>query len=144
MGNCSGKLFPPFATPFARARLGWHTPLLLVNFALRPRDGIHDRFHQLRPPVNRSPRMPNSSLGAFDLFFLTGLLITAPRVRLSHLVSTPPCRCQTTAPAPSGAPSPSKKPILQPKLLFTAELGFSHLLFCVAPLDTGSPQTTIG
>ena len=35
--HLSGKLFPPFVTPFAQGRPGWHTPPPLIHCALRPR-----------------------------------------------------------------------------------------------------------
>ena len=62
--------------------------------------------------------------------FLTRLLTTAPRLWLSHLliVSTPPSRCQNTAPASTRAELPSTTPLLQRKSRLTGELALSHLL----------------
>ena len=78
----------------------------------------------------RWPALAQALLRSFlpTRIFLTRQLITAPRSWPSHLVLTPPSRCQNKAPASSGAPLPSMTHILPPKSRFTVEPAPMHLL----------------
>ena len=90
---------------------------------------ITDILHEISPapprPLVVSSACPGPPLEV-STFFLTHRLIIAPRFWLSHLVSTPPSRCQNTAAASSGAPLLSMAPLLQQQQ--KAELAFFHVL----------------
>ena len=79
-----------------------------------------DRIHEIYPapshpsaPARACSRSPSE----YSTCFLTRHLATAPRFRLSRLM-TPPSRCQNTAPASSGVPFCSTLP-LSPKSALT-------------------------
>ena len=77
--KCSGKLFIPFATPFAQVRSGWHTPPPPIDFAFRPSPGEFMRFHQRRPALRPWPALAQVLPCSFRPVCLTRLLITVPR-----------------------------------------------------------------
>ena len=91
-------------------------------------DIIHETSPAPPRPLAVARACPSRPRTCFTCFSDAPRLIIAPRFWLSHLVSTPPSRCQNTAPASSGAPLPSMTPLVQPKPRFTAELAFLHPL----------------
>lgn len=126
--NVSEKLFPPSATPYAQVRPGWQTPPRLINYSLRPRVTEFMIFSQRRLALRLWPAHARVLLRSFQPVFLTRRRTTAPTFGLSRLVSTPPSRCQNTAPASSVAPSRSTTLILARRSRITVELTLSHLL----------------
>ena len=90
-----------------------------------------DRIHEIPPAPPRPLALAAPSQvfpWRFRPFRLTRWLIPTPRFWLSHLVSTPPSRCQNTVPASSTTPLLLMTPLRQPTSRFTADLAFLHLL----------------
>ena len=92
-----------------------------------------DRIQEISPAPPRPLAVAIVGPGPpleFSTFFSDAPADHSPEVLLSPLVSTPPSRCQNTAPASSGAILPSTTPLLQTTSRFTfiAKLAFLQLL----------------
>ena len=127
----------------AKVGLGWHTRPPLAGSALPPRMLESTKFIPRRNRARyHGQRSPRSSFGIFDLFLGRAGRLKPDSLGDSFWRRLSPCAVRTR-PLPRRGYCDARRCLVYSQNRNTYRSGRHAPYRCVAPLDTGSPQTFI-